>query len=226
MLVVATNPTLSTVCYALAYLTALAVFAWSAKRRGILSWNLIELACFGLGVGLAGAAIVQLAVTHSPGRSIIVGICIGYAAIHFSKAKFGITRPLGDHFALALAAGEGIGRLGCFFGGCCCGKNCQSVFSIYQNGAWRYPTQLYSSIGSLLIFAGLLWLQKNKKLPENGLFFIYGLTSSALRFGIENYRDVAPMSGVTITSIQLLCLAAVLYYCVMLWKQHKQLSHG
>jgi phosphatidylglycerol:prolipoprotein diacylglycerol transferase len=80
----------------------------------------------GIAGGLIGANIAQLVATDSPGKSILGGISGGYLAVMAAKRYLGIVRPTGDLFALALAAGEAIGRWGCFLAGCCYGKPTES----------------------------------------------------------------------------------------------------
>jgi len=66
--------------------------------------------------------------------------------------------PLLDATALALPLGEAIGRLGCFGAGCCFGRmtDPHSWLALYlpdPTGLWatRYPTQLLSSFGALVV---------------------------------------------------------------------------
>jgi phosphatidylglycerol:prolipoprotein diacylglycerol transferase len=88
---------------------------------------------------------------------------------------------LGDLAAPTLAIGHGIGRLGCFFAGCCFGATCHApwgaafprgsvAFDELQSagdvvsGATQtpplHPTQLYEAVGELVIFTVLVWLQR------------------------------------------------------------------
>jgi phosphatidylglycerol:prolipoprotein diacylglycerol transferase len=87
---------------------------------------------------------------------------------------------LGDLAAPTLAVGHALGRLGCFFAGCCFGKACGAPWAVtfppdsvaYQEleavgtiarSASRtpplHPTQLYEAVGELAIFALLLVLR-------------------------------------------------------------------
>lgn len=60
-----------------------------------------------------------------------------------------------DASALALFFGVAIGRLGCFFTGCCAGRCTRSRWGVWSSdrrvGARRIPTQLLESVAGLLI---------------------------------------------------------------------------
>jgi len=127
----------------------------------------------------------------------------------------GIARPLGDLFAIAMSAGEAVGRWGCFFGGCCYGKPSHVAWAVWQHGAWRHPTQIYLSLTSLSIFLFLVRLEKRRLLPENGLFYTQGMLFCASRFVIEFFRDTpSPILGLTLA--QWACVAGFLFFTVRL----------
>jgi phosphatidylglycerol:prolipoprotein diacylglycerol transferase len=101
-----------------------------------------------------------------------------------------------DLFAPSLAIGHAIGRLGCFFSGCCYGKLAEGLpwavtftdpESLAKIGVPLHPTQLYESLGELINFFILITLRRYKSF--NGqLFLIYIILYSALRFIVEIYR--------------------------------------
>ena len=63
--------------------------------------------------------------------------------------------------APSAALGHMFGRLGCFMNGCCYGKACSLPWAVHfpfdheTHGLGVHPTQIYESIGNLLIFIGL-----------------------------------------------------------------------
>src|ERR1044071_993758 len=103
----------------------------------------------------------------------------------------GIRRSTGDLFALALPAGEAVGRIGCFFNGCCYGvpvARGSVPWAIFQHGAWRHPAQLYSAAAALLLL--VLLLAVRDRLPREGdLFKAYRLLFGASRLLIEFWRE-------------------------------------
>ena len=105
-----------------------------------------------------------------------------------------------DLFAPSLAIGHAIGRIGCFYSGCCYGKPAEGlpwavIFTDPQSlaliGVPLHPTQLYESLGEFLIFLLLITIRRHKAF--NGqLFMTYIIFYSVLRFIVEFFRgDVA-----------------------------------
>ncbi|WP_413853985.1 prolipoprotein diacylglyceryl transferase, partial [Candidatus Ruminimicrobium bovinum] len=108
--------------------------------------------------------------------SLIFGIWYLY------KKHINIKKVL-DTFAPAIALGHVFGRLGCFFSGCCYGKECDFFLSIDN----RYPTQLFEAFGNLIIF--ILLHRFNKSKHKNGqIFVLYLFFYSLLRFFVEFLR--------------------------------------
>jgi phosphatidylglycerol:prolipoprotein diacylglycerol transferase len=188
--------------YAAAYAAGLVAFAWMARRRGLATqgvWLLMQAALFG---GLVGANLTQLLATGLPGKTIEGGIAGGYLAVIAMKRHLGIVRPTGDLFALAIPAGEAIGRIACFIGGCCYGKATTVALAVHEHGALRYPTQIYLSVAATAAFAVLLWLERKRMLPPNGLFYVQGMLFCMARFGVEFFREGnTAVAGLTLAQI-------------------------
>lgn len=101
----------------------------------------------------------------------------------YCKSKTINMFKLADVFAPALALGHVFGRIGCFFSGCCYGKNTECFLSI----AHKHPTQLYEALGNLIIFFVLHNLLK-KTHKDGYIFVMYMLLYSVLRFCVELLR--------------------------------------
>jgi phosphatidylglycerol---prolipoprotein diacylglyceryl transferase len=202
--------------YGCAYLTGLALFAWMAQRRGIATAGVFTLMQVGLLGGLASAGLIQLLVTAAPGKTLLGAIAGGYLSVVLAKRALGIRRPTGDLWAVALAGGEAVGRIGCLIGGCCFGKVTSVAWAMHDHGAARHPTQLYLSAAALLTLVVLLVLDRYR-LPENTLFYLQGTMLCALRFGIEFFRDGAPqVAGLSVA--QWACVAGVAFFGWRLWR--------
>ena len=104
-----------------------------------------------------------------------------------AKRIMGIRRPTGDLFAMALPAGEVVGRIGCHLNGCCYGIRCEMPGAVFQHGALRFPAQLVSSATAAVMFGVLLWLAPKLK-REGDLFRAYLLLFGTTRFAIEFVR--------------------------------------
>ncbi|MBL7197817.1 MAG: prolipoprotein diacylglyceryl transferase [Candidatus Omnitrophica bacterium] len=100
-----------------------------------------------------------------------------------------------DILAPSIAIGHAIGRLGCFFYGCCYGKPTNSWIGIIfppespagQSGVPLIPTQLISSAVLFVIFCVLLIKKKHKKF-QGEIFWIYVFLYAVARFIIEFFR--------------------------------------
>lgn len=201
--------------YAVAYGVAAAVFWWMARRRGMAAETAAAIMTAGLLGGLAGANLVQFAVTGLPGKTIEGGIAGGWLAVVIAKRYLGVTRPTGDLFALALPAGEAIGRIACFIGGCCYGKVAAVAWAVHDHDAWRHPTQLYLALAAALCFLALLAIERRVHAPENALFYFGGMLFCADRFAVEFFRDAAPATfGLTLA--QMACIAGFAFFALKL----------
>ncbi len=110
-----------------------------------------------------------------------------------------------------------LGRIGCFFEGCCYGKFCQLTWAV--NG--RHPTQLYSSIWEFGVLILLLTYEARcsqifKRNPER-LFYIWMLLHSIGRgvteFFRDDFRGNAPIFSLsTWMSVVLFLVAAIYFY--------------
>lgn len=199
--------------YAAAYVVGILVFRWAAGRRGLDTDGMRLLMAGGLIGGLLGANAAQLLAAGTPGKTIEGGILGGFLAVVVLKRRLGITRPTGDLFALAVPAGEAVGRLGCFVGGCCYGKITTAAIAVHDHGAFRQPTQLYSSAAAALSFAFLVWLERRRVLPENGLLYVQISLFCVTRFAIE-FARAGSTTELGLTLAQLGCaggLAFALY---------------
>lgn len=109
------------------------------------------------------------------------------AGIWFARRKKLSLRPIMDLVAPYIALGQSIGRIGCFFNGCCYGK--PAAWGIYfpTHNARLYPTQLFEMLGLFIIF---LILKKAQTKPHQaGFIFILYLWLAAIeRFIVEFYR--------------------------------------
>jgi phosphatidylglycerol---prolipoprotein diacylglyceryl transferase len=204
--------------YIVAYAAAALVFWQMARRRGMATDDAVRIMVAGLIGGLAGANLLQLVATGLPGKTIEGGIVGGWLAVVWMKRHVGMTRPSGDLFALAIPAGEAIGRIGCFIGGCCYGKAAALGWAVHDHGASRHPAQLYLAAAAALCFIALSMVESRRVLPENGLFYLGGILFCADRFVVEFFRDV-PATPLGITLAQVACIAGALFFTYKLSRQ-------
>lgn len=102
---------------------------------------------------------------------------------------------VGDILAPSVAIGQGVGRLGCFFAGCCYGRETDVSWAVIFKDpntlapmdVHLHPTQLYDSANGFIIFTALIILRKYKKF-DGELFWTYTLLYSVGRFIVEIFR--------------------------------------
>jgi phosphatidylglycerol---prolipoprotein diacylglyceryl transferase len=100
-----------------------------------------------------------------------------------------------DLFAPGLALGDFFGRIGCFFAGCCYGRECSYPWavtfidpqSLARIGIALHPTQLYSSAAALATFV-LLWIWSSRKRFDGQLALLWIFSYSFFRLIIEYFR--------------------------------------
>lgn len=127
----------------------------------------------------------------SGGLASTGGVAAGLGAAWLLASVVG--QPVGallDAIAPAGLAALGIGRIGCFLGGCCFGAPTAAPWGVVLpelGGPPRHPLQLYSALGDLLLAA---LLPARGPLPGDvARRACLGL--GVLRFGLEPLRDPA-----------------------------------
>ncbi|HIP37736.1 MAG TPA: prolipoprotein diacylglyceryl transferase [Crocinitomix sp.] len=116
---------------------------------------------------------------------IIIPVVIWY----LKKYKIPIL-PMLDILAITTLIVHSIGRLGCFFGGCCYGKPTNSLLGLVfptTHGEQVHPTQLYE-ITALLLIMGIILLLKKRQQFKGQLFLTYIILYAIARSVLELYR--------------------------------------
>lgn len=186
---------------AFAMILGVIVACLNAKKRGLKSNDILILACYVLPLAVIGARIYyfifsldnydsfwQIFEIWNGGLAIYGGVIGGalgvmlYCLIH-KKNFFAVA----DIAAPSLILGQAIGRIGCFFAGCCYGIEVTNdahmwfPLSTQINGVWHYSTFFYESFWNFLVFAALmLVLYLGKNIKEYGVvmalyFILYGI---------------------------------------------------
>lgn len=152
-----------------------------------------------------------------------------------------------DLAAPAIALGLFFGRLGCFFNGCCFGKETASALGlVFPRGglAWRaqldaghitaaqaahavHPTQLYEAAACLGISALLYYVVRPHKRRDGdvlaGLLLLYGVARFALEYLRDDDRGV--FFGGWLSTSQLISVPLVLGALALLgWTRRSQLD--
>ncbi|MBI5831632.1 MAG: prolipoprotein diacylglyceryl transferase [Armatimonadetes bacterium] len=187
---------------ALGYGVAGVVLVHEARRRRLATNGMAVVALWGFVGGLLIARLAhwllverQFLLSHPAsfldprlgGRTILAGVAGGWLCVALTKRRLGIRRSTGDLWALALPAGEAVGRLGCFVNGCCHGAVTTVPWAVWQHEAWRHPTQLYSAAWAAITYA-LLRAWRDRVPCEGDLFRAYLVLFGLGRCVIESVR--------------------------------------
>jgi phosphatidylglycerol:prolipoprotein diacylglycerol transferase len=231
------------VLLAAAYLLGLQFALMRARARGLDAARVMDLGIWIIISALLGAKLLLLVVDFDTFREnprelvtllrsggVFYGGLIAAVAVAFwYLRRHGMPLwSVTDAFAPGIALGHVIGRLGCFFAGCCYGKATDVPWAVTFSSTYAaqnvgtplnvalHPTQLYEA-GAELVILGLLLLLERKGRPFAGrTFWSYMLMYGVTRFVIEIYRgDQRGMVGDFSTS-QFVSLLLVPVSIVML----------
>lgn len=224
--------------YTLLMLVALASCSLLLRRsqsRLLLSWR----EKLGIGIGafcgaMIGAklpfAVVDLnglwngAAWLSDGKTILFGIVGGYLGVECAKWILGVRVKTGDTFAFPVAVAVGIGRVACFFGGCCFGTPTRLPwgYSFPASGDHlpRHPTQLYEAVFHFTMAAILNGLQRDGWFRGNLIKF-YVLCYLGYRFISEFIRPEARIFG-GLTGYHWATISLAPVFIWLWWRDAKQ----
>ena len=142
------------------------------------------------------------------GRTILGGFLGGILAVRLTKWRLGIQARKGDALVPALGLGLAVGRVGCFFRGCCCGKVTSFPWGVdFGDGLSRHPTELYECAFGLLWFAFTVARPKG----DRGVLFDFFIGSYfTFRFFLEFLR-IETIYAWGLTNFQFVCIPVVLW---------------
>ena len=146
------------------------------------------------------------------GKSIVGGLLGGLMAVEATKGTIGLRRSTGDLFALPLAVGIAIGRLGCFLTGLpdrTHGTPTQLPWGFdYGDGFRRHPTQIYE-----IVFLAILGcvIARGRGWPDGDRFKALMVGYLGFRVCVDGVKPGEPLL-LGLTAIQLAAAAGLVYY--------------
>jgi prolipoprotein diacylglyceryltransferase len=222
----------------LAYSGGFRLFLWQRRRLGDTidthaRWSVVAAAILGAAIGSkiffwTENPAETLAHWNDPrfllgGKTIVGALIGGLAGVEIEKHWAGLTRRTGDLFAMPLAAGIAIGRIGCFLSGLpdrTYGTPTALPWGVdFGDGIPRHPTQLYESIvmaGAAIVLARL---SRNlggearlAKTPREGdLFKLFMVTYFTLRLAVDFIKP-EPRVFLGLGSLQWASVMMLIYY--------------
>ena len=216
------------VLLAAAYLLGLQFALVRARARGLDANRVMDLGIWIIISALIGAKLLLLIVDYDAFRQnprelltlmrsggVFYGGLIAAVAVAFwylRRHRLPMWSVC-DAFAPGIALGHVIGRMGCFFAGCCFGRATDVPWAVTFTSEYAnqnvgtplnvplHPTQLYEAGAELAILGLLLFLERRWRPFPGRTFWTYLLVYGITRFIIEFYRgDARGMIGDLSTS--------------------------
>lgn len=201
---------------AVGFFLALGLAGRLARKDNLSMEGITDLAVTVLIAGVVGAKVLMVVVDLLNGRPVSEALSLGtlraggfvHGGVIAGAAAF-FWRMRKNHLPYAetmdtlvapLALGQAIGRLGCFFAGCCYGTACDLPWAVTftDPAAQRFsetplhlplhPVQLYSSALNFTVLAVLLWLHARRKV-KGSVFGAYFVLEGLARILVEAWRN-------------------------------------
>jgi phosphatidylglycerol:prolipoprotein diacylglycerol transferase len=219
---------------ALAFISAAIVASWQFKKRDVKPDFIYPLLMAAIVGGLLGAKIHYLIIhpeqwpenlLSGSGLVWFGGLFGALAAVIVvtlvSKQRLAAIMDAG---AVAVAMGYAFGRMGCFLRGCCYGTPTDLPWGMSfpqgvpptPEGVLVHPTQLYSIVASLVIFALLAWVIGPRFKREGPLMFAYAFLAGIERFLVEFIRANQPIVW-GLTQQQWIAIAMIVVGIAGMW---------
>ena len=195
---------------ALGFFSGILLAKNEAKRTGIDPDKILDLSFFVLLAAIIGARLLYVLTVPAifiadplevfkiwNGGLVFYGgfLAAFFTALIYIKKNNFLLWEIADILAPSVALGQFFGRIGCFSAGCCYGKTCDLPWAVTFTDPDSlaplhipsHPTQLYSALCNLMIFATIVFLKKRKKYHGH-LFWMYVLLYGITRFIVEIFR--------------------------------------
>jgi phosphatidylglycerol---prolipoprotein diacylglyceryl transferase len=211
-----------------AYIAGFRLYLLRRARRGdhigdADRWSIVTAAAVGAVVGsrllnwvedpAAAAAALANPLTLLGGKTIVGALLGGWIAVEAVKRKLGIRVATGDLFAVPLAVGIAVGRIGCFLSGLpdgTYGLETSLPWGVdFGDGVLRHPTAAYESVFAAVLAAVLMRFERAARLGD--AFKAFMSSYLAFRFAIEFLKPRAALLG-GLSAIQWACLGGLAYY--------------
>ncbi len=212
----------------LAYAVAFRIYLHQRKQQGDFldtstRWSVVAAAFVG---AVLGSKLLNLAENPAEtarrwhdvaylfgGKTIVGALAGGTIAVELTKLRIGVTRRTGDLFAIPLAIGIAIGRIGCLLAG-----TADDTYGVPTSLPWgldlgdgvrRHPVQLYETV-AMIALAFLLARISPPKFAEGDRFRVFMLAYFAWRVVIDFLKPGVPFAG--LTTLQWTAAAGFLFY--------------
>ncbi len=209
---------------ALGMLAGMVIMIKEAKRKGLDSDKMVDLAIYTIIAALIGARLYyvfafnaeyymnnprKILAIRDGGLSIQGSLIFGILfALWYTKKKNISFWKAADAFAPGIIMGQAIGRIGCDVFGVPMEK--QYFWGVRVNSQLLHPAQIYEVLLDLVLFA-YLWRRRSKIKYDGELFIKYIIGFSIIRAVVEFFRSnpivFGPFTVAHVTSLVIMTLA-------------------
>ena len=200
----------------LAYIAGFAIFVARRQTRGdhvpnAVRWSLVTAAAIGAVIG--SHVLNWIDASGFAGKTAVGGLLGAWIAVEIEKKRQHFTEPTGDLFALPLAIGFAIGRIGCFLTGLPDG-----TYGVQTTLPWgvdlgdgirRHPTALYESAFMIVVAVALVRFERS--LPRGAAFKLFVCAYLTFRLVVDIIKPGDPLA-LHMTAIQWACVGGLAYY--------------
>jgi phosphatidylglycerol:prolipoprotein diacylglycerol transferase len=220
---------------ALSFFVAILLAARRAPRRGLQPDFIYDVSLVIVFASILGAramyvlfhrdeihGLLDAVALWSGGLTMYGGVLLAMGAAWVYARRRGVRYlTLADVIAPTLALGLGLTRIGCFLNGCCYGRPTDGPLGVHFppdayvtkvfGDAALHPTQLYSAVTGLVIFA-ILMLYDRRPHGEGRVFGLFLVLDAIGRFILDFFRsyeaNVYILLGLTVN--QVICVGLFL----------------
>lgn len=212
---------------ALGFASAILLTVWLGSGEGVPPQRVMDIAFMGIVWAIIGSRVFYVLLNleyyrqhpldmfklWQGGLVFSGGLVVAVLAlIWYLKRRRMPVLSTADLMAPGLALGQGIGRIGCFFAGCCYGRPSDIpwavVFTHPNSLAPLYtpihPTQAYAALGGIVLF-GILMILRKRRAFHGQVFIWYLILHSTLRLLEErfrgDYRGLVPGTEMSLTQL-------------------------
>lgn len=162
-------------------------------------------------------------------RTIVGGLLGGLLGVEITKKFIGVRTSSGDLFTYPLILGMMIGRIGCLLGGLednTYGEATTLPWGVnLGDGVTRHPTNVYEIVWLGALWLGLLAIERRWSLTSGSRFKLFMVGYLLFRLLVEAIKP-QPLIVLGLSSIQLACIAGLVYYFRVWLMPRRLMAHG
>ncbi|MDR6405016.1 MULTISPECIES: prolipoprotein diacylglyceryl transferase [Chryseobacterium] len=161
-------------------------------------------------------------------NTIVGGLAFGLIGVELAKKVVGHKESTGDLIVFPLILAIIIGRIGCFLTGIheeTYGIPTDFIFGMHLGDQYlRHPVALYEIVFLIMLWICLKLIEREKIYPPGFVFQLFMLCYFTFRFFLDFIKPRLELIG-NLGTIQLVCIAVIIYYIFKLKSTKTVNSH-